>query len=302
MQVASRIGFFGTGTMGKPMVRSLLRGGFPVAVWNRTPARYAELLAEGASAPGTPRAVAAASDVLIVMLEEAAHVDALLDGPEGVLAGVAPGSIFINMGTNRPRHAQVLAERFKARSVAALDAPVRGGIEAAIAGKLLIMVGGPREAFTRARPVFEAMGSSIVHAGEAPGSGQVAKACYQIVVASTLEAVAEALALAHAFGSTREGVLDVLRKGATASVLVEQQATRIIEGDREGGRRIDDFMKDRANVADALDGTGLTLPLSDAVFDLIKDIVESGNGDRREAELYTLLGGSGVRRDERSYQ
>jgi 2-hydroxy-3-oxopropionate reductase len=284
------IGFFGTGTMGKPMVRSLLRHGYPVAVWNRTPARYADLLAEGAWAPGLPREVAASSDVLIVMLEESAHVDALLEGPDGVLAGAKPGSIFINMGTNRPRHAQQLAERFKARSVVTLDAPVRGGVEAAVDGKLLIMAGGLLDTFERARPVLEAMGSSIVHAGEAAGSGQVAKACYQVVVAATLEAVAEALALAEAFGAKREGILSVLRNGATASVLIEQQGTRILAEDWKAGRRLDDFMKDRANVAEALSGTGLTLPLADAVFTLFNDIVEHGDGERREAELYTLLG------------
>src|SRR5215469_11571163 len=100
-----RIGFFGTGMMGTPIVRNLLRAGFPVAVWNRTPSKYAELLKEGATAPGSPKAVAAASDILIAMLVEPAHLDAILDGEEGILAGLRPGSVFIDMGTGPPRNA-----------------------------------------------------------------------------------------------------------------------------------------------------------------------------------------------------
>ncbi len=283
-----RIGFFGTGTMGKPMARSLLLKGFPLSVWNRTPQRYAELVAEGASAPGTARAVAAVSDVLITVLEESAHVDAILEGPEGILAGVQPNSIFINMGTNRPRHARHLAELFAARSVTALDAPVRGGVEAAIDGTLLIMVGGPREAFERVLPVFEAMGSKVVYAGPA-GSGQVAKACLQIVVATTIESVAEAMALAQSFGADGKGIRDVLLASQTASTQVERQASRILEGDWNAGRQLNDFLKDRANIADALTGTRLRLPLTQAIFERINDIAESGKGELREAALYTLL-------------
>jgi 2-hydroxy-3-oxopropionate reductase len=162
-------------------------------------------------------------------------------------------------------------------------------VKGAVDGKLLIMVGGPLDTFQRARPVLEAMGSIIVHAGEAAGSGQVAKTCYQVVVAAMLEAVAEAMALADAFGAERDAILSVLRNGATASVLIEQQATRILAEEWNAGRPLDDFMKDRANVEDALSGTGLTLPLADAVFALFNGIVETGNGKRREAELYTLL-------------
>lgn len=274
--------------MGGPMVRNLLRNGYPVAVWNRTPSRYAELLPAGATAPGPPRAVAASSDVLITMLEASAHVDGILAGDDGILAGVRPNSMFINMGTTEPRHAQQLAKIFEPLSVQALDAPVRGGVEAAIDGTMLIMAGGTRDAFARALPLFEVLGSKVIYAGGA-GSGQLAKACLQIVVTATIEAVAEALALAQTFGAEREGIRDVLLSSQTASPLLERTADRIIAGDWAAGRRIDDFLKDRANVADALDGTTLELPLATAVFDHIRDLVASGKGDLGEPGLYLLL-------------
>jgi 2-hydroxy-3-oxopropionate reductase len=283
-----RIGFFGTGIMGAPMVRRLLAAGYPVSVWNRTPDKYAALLEAGATAPGSPAAVAAASDIIVAMLMEPAHLDAILDGPSGIEAGLRPGSIVIDMGTHPPRNAQALAERFAAAGATSLDAPVRGGVQGAVDGRLMIMAGGEQTAFERARPVFETLGTTIVYAGPA-GSGQVAKAAHQLVVMVSIQAVAEALALAQAFGADQSSVRDVLLGGQAASGIIVRQGAQMIARDWKRGRPIKDYLKDEASVTDALAGTHLRLPISDAVFERIHAFVDHGNGLVNEAALYTLL-------------
>jgi 2-hydroxy-3-oxopropionate reductase len=285
------IGFFGTGTMGHPMVRCLLEAGYPVSVWNRTPAKYADLVRDGASAPGTPRAVAAQSDVLIAMLMEPAHLDAILDGPDGMLAGARTNGIFIDMGTNPPHNAQRLERVFAERGVAALDAPVRGGVKGAIDGTLLIMAGGERAAYERVLPIFDALGSKSVYVGTS-GCGQLAKAAHQLVVAVTLQAAAEALALAHSFGADQERVREVLLAGQAASPVLKRQGARMIKRDWLPGRPVRHFLKDRANMEDALAGTALALPLAQAAFERIGAFVAAGNGELDESAIYTLLDGS----------
>jgi 2-hydroxy-3-oxopropionate reductase len=288
MDKRPRIGFFGTGIMGRPMVLRLLSAGYDVAVWNRTPEKYADLLRAGATAPGSPAEVAATSDVLIGMFVSPAHLDAILHGPDGILAGLRADSLFIDMGTHPPRNAQALAKLFWAHSAASLDAPVRGGVGSAIDGSLLIMAGGSDEAFRRALPVFETLGTTIVHAGP-PGCGQIAKACHQLVVAVTIEAVAEALALAQSFGADQAKVREILLAGQAASPVLERQGAQMIARDWKRGRPIKDYLKDSASIDDARLGMPLALPLADVVFRRIQDFVENGNGERNESSLYTLL-------------
>ena len=283
-----RIGFIGTGNIGQPIVRSLLRGGFPVAVWNRTPARYAELLKAGATASATPRELAAASDVLIAMLVEAVHLDALLHGPDGVLAGIRPGSIFIDMATSPPRHAQKLAAIFAAKSVAALDTPVQGGVKAAEDATLTVMAGGERDAYERALPVLAAIGKTIVYVGPA-GCGQLTKLCHQLVLASTLEALAEAFALAKTFGADQTAVREALLNGLTAGPLLKNNVPRMIARDWKPGRPLWLYDKDRANLADTLKETPLELPIARESFERMHRLIESGRGELDESELYTML-------------
>jgi len=283
-----RIGFIGTGNIGQPIIRSLMRGGFRVAVWNRTPARYAELVAEGAMATATPRELAAGSDVLIAMLMEAAHLDALLNGPDGILAGVRPGSIFIDMGTNPPRHAQRLAKIFAEKSVAALDTPVQGGVKAAIDGTLTVMAGGDRDAYERVIPILQAVGTKIVYVGAA-GAGQLTKLCHQVVLAITLEAVTESFALANVFGADLDAVREVLMSGLSASPVLKNSAPRIAARDWKPGRPIWLYDKDRTALAEALHGTSLELPIAHQVFERIHRFIADGNGELDETALYTLL-------------
>jgi 2-hydroxy-3-oxopropionate reductase len=282
------VGFFGTGTMGHPMVRCLMDAGYSVSVWNRTPAKYADLVRDGAAAPGTPRAVAAQSDVIIAMLMEPPHLDAILEGPDGVLAGARTNGIFIDMGTNPPHNAQRLERVFAERGIVALDAPVRGGVKGAIDGTLLIMAGGDRVTYEHVLPIFAVLGSKSVYVGPS-GCGQLAKAAHQLVVAVTLQAAAEALALAHTFGADQERVREVLLAGQAASPVLKRQGARMVKRDWVPGRPIRHFLKDRANIDDALAGTALALPLAHTVFERISAFVAAGNGELDESALYTLL-------------
>lgn len=283
-----RIGFFGTGLMGTPIVRNLMRHGYGVAVWNRTPAKYADLLKEGATAPGTPRAVAATSDILISMLVEPPHLDAILYGEEGILTGLGGGSIFVDMGTGPPPNAQRLARLFAEHSAAFLDAPVRGGVPSAVGGTLLVMAGGEKAAFLRALPVFESIGRTVIHAGPA-GSGQIAKLCHQLAAVVSVEAVAEAMALAAAFGADQAAISEVLRKGVCASPLMETVCAKIVARDWKPGRPVWLYQKDAVNLEETLSAMDLEVPLAQEAFDRIRALVQSGRSDLDESSLYTLL-------------
>lgn len=270
------------------MVRNLLRRDYAVTVWNRTPAKYARLLGEGAQARTTAGAVAAESDVLISMLMEWVHLEALLDGPNGIVNRLRPGSLFIDMGTDPPERARDLARILDARDVAALDAPVSGGERGAIEGTLSIMAGGTQEAFARAKPIFEALGTTVVHVGPA-GSGQIAKACNQLVVAVGVAAVAEALALARAFGTDPAKVREAMLGGFAASRILEEHGARILARNWKPGGAIKVHVKDRAIIEAAASGAGLDLAVARTALDRIKAFVERGHGELDQSAIYTVL-------------
>ena len=173
--MTERVGFVGLGVMGAPMARHLLSAGFPLTVHSRSAPPVEALVAEGASWAGKAADVARNSDVIVTMLPDTPDVELVLLGPDGVADGAAPGSLVIDMSTIDPIATRAVAETLGQNGVAMLDAPVSGGQVGAEAGTLSIMVGGPDDAFERALPLFEAMGSTIVHVGPA-GAGQVAKA------------------------------------------------------------------------------------------------------------------------------
>jgi 2-hydroxy-3-oxopropionate reductase len=194
-----RIGFIGLGIMGQPMARNLLRAGFPLTVYTRDRRKIEAFVEQGANGANSPREVAERSTVVITMLPDSPEVEEVALGPNGVIEGIQSGSLFIDMSTIDPSVARKLHAAFAERGVEALDAPVSGGQIGAEQGTLSIMVGGAEGAFQRALPVFQAMGKNITHVG-GPGAGQVAKACNQVVVALTIQAVAEALLLAEKAG------------------------------------------------------------------------------------------------------
>ena len=282
------VGFIGLGVMGRPMAHRILDGGFELTVASRSPAPVAELVAAGARSAATHAEVARDVDLVIVMVPDTADLEAVLDGPDGLLAGAHDGLIVCAMGTHHPAAMPRLAERCADHGATLLDAPVSGGEIGARDGSLSIMVGGDPAAFNRARPVFDALGHAVVRVGMS-GAGQLAKACNQLVVGATIAAVAEALSLARRAGVDPAIVRDALAGGFAASRVLEVHGRRMIARDFEPGGRAALHAKDAHIILDTADGVGLRLPFFSVVAAAFDRLVAEGGGDLDHSALITLL-------------
>jgi 2-hydroxy-3-oxopropionate reductase len=286
--VPQRIGFIGLGIMGKPMAQNLVAAGFDLTVHSRSAGSVDELVAAGATRADDPAAVAAASDVTITMLPDTADVEQVLTGAGGVIEGAPAGSLVIDMSSIDPEPTRAMAAAFAERDVAMLDAPVSGGEKGAIDSALSIMVGGDDAAFARATPVFEALGTSIVHVGPS-GAGQVCKACNQLVVAATIEAVAEALLLAERSGVDAARVREALLGGFAGSKILEVHGQRMLDRAFDPGFRIRLHRKDARIVEAAAATTATPIPSVTSVAQQLQHAVDAGDGERDHSALYAEL-------------
>ena len=286
--MGERVGFIGLGIMGKPMARNLLAAGFDLTVHSRGPRPVDELVAAGATRASGPAEVAAASDITITMLPDTPDVEQVLVGDGGVLSAVAPGSLVVDMSSIDPGPTRILAEAFAARDVAMLDAPVSGGERGAIDAALSIMIGGDEGAVRRAMQVFETLGKNIVHIGPS-GAGQVAKACNQLVVAATIEAVAEALLLAERSGVDAAKVREALLGGFAGSKILEVHGQRMLDRTFDPGFRIRLHRKDARIVEEAAAATGTPMPAFAAVAAQLQRAVDAGDGDLDHSGLFVEL-------------
>jgi 2-hydroxy-3-oxopropionate reductase len=286
--MAERIGFIGLGIMGKPMAKNLLAAGYPLTVYSRSDAPVDEVVEAGAARADGPAAVAAASDVTITMLPDTTDVEQVLTGGGGVLEGAAAGSLVIDMSSIDPGPTRVMAQAFAAADVAMLDAPVSGGEKGAIEAALSIMVGGDDDAFARAAPVFEALGKNVVHVGPS-GAGQVCKACNQLVVAATIEAVAEALLLAERSGVDAAKVREALLGGFAGSKILEVHGQRMLDGAFDPGFRIRLHRKDARIVESAAAEAASPIPSFAVVTEQLQKAVDAGDGDRDHSGLFAEL-------------
>jgi 2-hydroxy-3-oxopropionate reductase len=284
-----RVGVIGLGLMGAPMARNLLKAGFPVVVHNRSRGKVAELAAAGAEPADTPRELAERTDVTITMLPDAPDVEAVYHAPgDGLLAGVTAGQLLIDTSTIAPSAARALAGAAAEHGAAMLDAPVSGGDVGAQTGTLSIMVGGEAAALDRARPVLEALGTTIVHAGPS-GSGQVVKACNQIVVALTLEALGEALVLGSKAGVAPAVIVEALSGGMAASRLLEVRGAKLLAHDFAPGFKLDHHAKDLAIVLATARELGVALP-GTAIVDQLFHVVQGlGHGEDDNSSLVLAL-------------
>jgi 2-hydroxy-3-oxopropionate reductase len=283
-----RVGLIGLGAMGAPMARRLLGAGFPLAVWSRTRAKADALAEEGAVPADSPAGVARGSEVVVSMLPDAPEVEQVLFGDDGVAAGANRGALAVDMSTIAPASARSFAERLAGLGIGFLDAPVSGGPEGAAAGSLSIMVGGEPEAFERARPVFEALGSTIAHLGPV-GAGQLTKACNQLVTATTVELVAEMIALATRAGLDPERVREVLLGGYAQSRILEVHGRRMIDRSFEPGFRASLLAKDVRIVRSIAEELGLELPAFSAAAARVDRLVAEGGGELDPSALFGLL-------------
>lgn len=272
-----RVGFVGLGIMGAPMAANLLKAGFEVTVWNRTPARAEPLVAAGARNADSPAAVAAASEVTVSCVTNSPDVEQVALGPQGVVEGAAPGHVYIDCSTISPEVSRTVAARLAEREVAMLDAPVSGGDVGAKAGTLAIMVGGDAAVFERCLPVLQAMGKTTVHVGPA-GSGQVVKLCNQIAGGLHLMAMAEAIALARGAGVDPAKMLEVVSAGAAGSWMLSNLAPRAIRGDFAPGFMVDLMQKDLGLVLDEAEARNLPLPGTALVQQVLRILQAQGRG------------------------
>ena len=239
----ARIGWIGTGVMGRSMCGHLLAAGYPVVVYNRSADKAAPLVARGARLAGSPREVAEGSDVVISIVGYPADVREVTLGERGSLGGCRPGMTLVDMTTSEPSLAREIAEAAAARGVHSIDAPVSGGDLGAREARLSIMVGGEASAVEALRPLFEVMGKTVVHQGP-PGSGQHAKMANQILIAANMVGVCEALLYAHKSGLDASKLLQSVTVGAAGSWSLSNLAPKMLAGDFAPGFYVEHFLKD----------------------------------------------------------
>jgi 2-hydroxy-3-oxopropionate reductase len=290
-----RIGFIGLGIMGMPMARNLLGAGYPLVAFNRSRGKVEEIAREGATPASSPREAAEGSDVVITMLPDSPDVEAVVFGENGVLEGIRSNTLFIDMSTIAPATTKRVHEALRAKGADALDAPVSGGEVGAEEGTLSIMVGGREEAFERAKSIFEVLGKNIVHIG-GPGAGQVTKACNQVVVALTIQAVSEALTLAKKAGVDAGKVREALLGGFAQSRILDLHGKRILEGNFQPGFKLRLHRKDLAIALQTGREVGLPLFATAQAAELMNALLAQGKGELDHsalATLYEALGGLG---------
>jgi len=285
---SDRVGFIGLGIMGKPMALNLLAAGYPLTVHSRSAGPVDEVVARGATRASGAAEVAAASDVTITMLPDTSDVELVLTGAGGVLDGASAGALVIDMSSIDPAPTRAMAEAFAKRDVAMVDAPVSGGERGAIDGTLSIMIGGERDAVARAMPIFEVLGKTIVHVGPS-GAGQVTKACNQLVVAATIEAVAEALLLAERSGVDPGKVREALLGGFAGSKILEVHGQRMLDRAFDPGFRIRLHRKDARIVENAARTTGTPIPSFAVVAAQLQRALDDGDGELDHSGLYVEL-------------
>lgn len=279
-----RVGFIGLGTMGSAMAANIVRAGFPLTTWNRTPGRAPELADLGAAFDETPAAVAAASDIVVICVSDTPDVEAVLFGPDGVAAGAREGTLVIDCSTIAPAGSWKFAERLDGLGLAMVDAPVSGGSEGARNATLTIFVGGHERDVERARPVLTAMGRTITHVGPI-GAGQAVKAVNQVILAGAYLGVAEGIVLAIKAGLDVNQVIEALGDGAAQSWVLANRSGRMVDNDYPLGFKLSLHRKDLGIALGLADQLGVSLPLAAMTAALESGLIAQGHGDEDMSAL-----------------
>ncbi|MFC0682687.1 NAD(P)-dependent oxidoreductase [Lysobacter korlensis] len=274
------VGFVGLGIMGTPMAANALRAGFDVHVTHRTPDRVAALLERGATWAGTPRTLAEASDVLVVMLPDLPDLEQMLPGDTGILAGISRPTLMVLSSTSSATGVRELDERVSRLTdgmLRVIDSPVSGGEEGAIAGNLSLFVGGPADAVERARPVLETFGR-VHHLGPL-GSGEVAKFCNQLIVSATVHALGEAAVLADRSGLDVQALFTALGGGYAGSRVLETRGSRIVARDYRPTGAARYLVKDLSFATEEATRTGVEARQLACLLEAFRDLTARGFGD-----------------------
>ncbi len=273
-----KVGYIGLGLMGKSIARNILKAGFPLVVHNRSRAAVDELVSEGAVAANSPREAAEQVDIIFTNLPDSPDVEKTALGENGIIEGAHKGLIFVDNSTIKPASARRIAEELAKKDVLALDAPVSGGDIGARNATLTIMVGGDASALEKAMPVFQAMGKTITHVGDA-GAGQVAKAANQIMVAAQMVAMGELLVFSKKAGVDPRKVVDAIKAGAAQCWSLDVKPPRLFDGNRQPGFKAHMQLKDMKIVLDT--AKEFDIPISGAAENtkLFQQMIDLGMGE-----------------------
>jgi 2-hydroxy-3-oxopropionate reductase len=282
------IAFIGLGIMGAPMAKHLVDAGHEVLGVNRSRPAVDRLVEAGGRDGGDVAAAVAAADVVVTMLPDSPDVESVALGPDGIYANAKSGTLHVDCSTIRPDVARHLAEEGARAGVRVVDAPVSGGEAGAKEAALSIMVGGAEDDVAAARPVLEQVGKTIVHVGPA-GAGQTVKAANQLIVAGTLELVAEAIVFLDAHGVSTEAALEVLGGGLAGSTVLARKGAGMLAREFAPGFRIALHHKDMGIVTAAAREAGVAIPLGAHVAGLIAALRAQGHGDLDHSALLKLV-------------
>ena len=281
------VGFVGLGTMGREMAANLVKSGHQVRGYDVSREALAACPGIGVSPAASLAEAARESEIVVTMLPDTPEVEEVLLGPNGLRENPPKGRLIVDMSTVSAVAARRMAEALRAVGVTLLDAPVSGGVQGARDARLSVMVGGPAEAFERARPVLEAMGKTVVHVGDT-GAGQAVKACNQIVCAMNLQAICEALALGRAAGLDLEKLRDVLMGGAANSWMLENLGPAMLAKDAGAGFRIDLQLKDLRLAGELGFMLGVPLPGAALATQLYLEARAHGEGRNGNQALFRV--------------
>ena len=279
-----KIGFIGLGIMGKPMSKNLLKAGYQLVVMDVNRGAVEEVAAAGAAVADSPRAVAEQCGIIITMLPNSPQVQEVVLGENGIMAGIKPGSVVVDMSSIAPLVSRDLAAKLAEKGAEMLDAPVSGGEPKAVDGSLSVMVGGKKEVFDKCYDVMKAMAGSVVLTGDI-GAGNITKLANQIIVALNIAAMSEALVLATKAGVEPELVYQAIRGGLAGSTVLDAKAPLVLDRKFAPGFRINLHIKDLANVLETSHAINVPLPLTASVMEMMQALKVDGMGDLDHGSL-----------------
>jgi len=283
-----KIGFIGLGIMGRPMSKHLLNAGYELVVHDIVRESVADVVAAGAEEASSSKEVAEKSSIIITMVPDSPDVEAAALGPGGIIEGVSEGDIYVDMSTIAPSVAVAVGDAMAEKGVKCLDAPVSGGDVGAQNAALSIMVGGDDATFDTVKPIFDAMGKSVVLCGPL-GAGQTVKACNQVLVAVTIAGVSEALTLGAKAGVDPLKIVQVLSGGLARCGVLENRGERMVNGDFDPGFRIRLHYKDLNIIMKTGNDYQAPLPVTAVVHELFNTAMGKDRGELDHSGLLTVL-------------
>ena len=289
------IAVIGLGTMGEPMAANLIKAGCEVTVYNRTPSKAETLEKLGANRTDTPADAAAEAEIVMTCVSDTPDVESVLLAPKtGAINGLKEGGLVIDCSSISPEATRQIADRFRAKNIGFVDAPISGGSEGAIKGSLTVMCGGSEEDFNRAQPILQIIGSKVTRIGPV-GCGQIAKVANQVVITGTYMALAEAVTLAYRAGADPARVLEAIGAGLAGSWILNNRSQRMLDDDYPLGFRLRLHRKDLAIALETARQFKVPVPVTSLVATIEDSLIAQGHGDEDMSNLARFVRmGAGV--------